>query len=489
MNRMSILRVSICLCLLLVGVSAQDGRDTARKEVKPATIPGEWELKPLAVEGSPAPGGGQFHFLPYPYLEYPIWVQSGITAFWSSSDPKDKGSTLYSIKDSKVRRILTEGESLSIVGTDKAKVERSYKSPPMKATVTGKALLYINALQSSLTAKSAVYTWDGEQLRLLLGNDSKLEVAGETYKVYRAYASQTAADGKVVIICESDKPKWVAFSLNHDGVNLTPLTAYVVKEKKSLLLAVGGVRGSAADSQSDSKENKPLPLAVGDPDPFDPTKKILSLSLIGSANKNSVAFILNSSKTPEPVLAIYQSGKFHRLFDRNLPGVKEKAPWRVYNIESGFFLDWEAPGYFFKVTLHRKSELKSYNYELVPHYFFFDGENVHHLWESAESTQSTMPVLLSSLGKGAFEANGVLLRGVGAKGYRVFDGVTVFDVADLGSAWLLEVSGKEFSFKPAPEFNVKERKVSLGNVVGWKSPTEAIVRLGDGIYLLSRARQ
>lgn len=60
-------------------------------------------------------------------------------------------------------------------------------------------------------------------------------------------------------------------------------------------------------------------------------------------------------------------------------------------------------------------------------------------------------------------------------------------MADLGSAWLLEVSGKEFSFKPAPEFNVKERKVSLGNVVGWKSPTEAIVRLGDGIYLLQSA--
>lgn len=358
----------------------------------------------------------------------------------------------------------------------------------MKPIVPGKALLYINALQSSFTAKSAVYSWDGGQLRLLLGNDSKLEIEGESYKVYRAYASQTAADGKVIITCESDKPKWLAFSLTHDGVSLTPLTAYLVKEKKSLPLAGGNLRSADADSQSDSTENKPLPLAVGGPDPFDPTKKILSLLLIGGAHKNSIAFIVNSSKNLEPVLAIYQNGKFHKLFDKYLTGVKDKTLWRVYNIESGFFLDREAPGFFFKVTLYRKSEYKSYNYELVPHYFFFDGENVHHLWESAQSTQSTMPVLLSSLGKGAFEANGVLLRGVGAKGFRIFDGVPVMDKVDLGSAWLLEVSGKEFSFKPAPEFNVKEKKVSLGNVVGWNSPTEAIVRLDDGIYLLSKVQ-
>ena len=70
------------------------------------TIPGEWELKPLAIEGAPTPAGGQFHFFPYVYLEYPIWVQSGITAFWSNFDSKDKDSTLYSIKDGRVTRIL-----------------------------------------------------------------------------------------------------------------------------------------------------------------------------------------------------------------------------------------------------------------------------------------------------------------------------------------------------------------------------------------------
>lgn len=497
MNRMFIITVLICLSFLRDGVSAQEERGKAI--IHTSTIPGEWELKPLAIEGAPAPGGGKFHFSPYVYLEYPFWVESGITAFWASPDPKAKNFTLYSIKNNKVTKILSEGDPLPVVGTDTAKVRRSYRFPPMQPVVPGKALLYINASESSLTAKSAVYTWDGEQLRLLLGNESKLEIDGVTYTVYRASASHLTPDGRVVINCESNKP-WVAFSLIHDGVNLTPFAAYLVKEKKFLALGskppIEGDRELSllqemiqinAGLQNDLK-NKLFPFSIGSPDPFEPTKKILSFSLIAADHKDSIAFTMNSSKNPEPILAIFQNGKFHKLFDKSLPGVKNKIPWRVYRIESGFFLDREAPIFFFKVTLYRKSEIKSYDFELVPHYFLFDGESVHNLWESALSTQSTRPVRIGTLGKGAFVSNGILLRGIGARGYRVFDNVHVLDTPEFGSAWLLEVNGKEFSFKPAPEFNVSGKKVSLGNVVGWKNPMEAIVRLEDGIYLLSRVR-
>jgi hypothetical protein len=44
MNRMFVLAVSICLCFLQGGVTAQEEKNTATKEVKAATISGQFLL-------------------------------------------------------------------------------------------------------------------------------------------------------------------------------------------------------------------------------------------------------------------------------------------------------------------------------------------------------------------------------------------------------------------------------------------------------------
>jgi hypothetical protein len=574
MNRTFAMFVLIYLFLIAVGVSAQEEKNSSptTKEAKAAIIPGEWELKPLAIKGAPAPGtGGRFEFFLGPFNNSPVvvksvkspnvsiipidpsfnnspvWVESGITAFWESFGPKKDDWALYSIKDGKVTKILVEEEPLPAVGTDKAKVSGRRDAVPdmeMQPLVAGKNLLYINAWYSRRVSslRSAVYTWDGENLKLLLGNDSQLEINGVTHNVYRAYA-QATPDGKVIIHGWTDKPQKVFFWLVHDGKKLTLIPNLSLQENKPLpgmpevmidsyryiwtiyssvasfdggevaILKVKGASYKEALFRITPEKTEKI-LAVGDPDPSDSTQKIRELISVFAADKNNVAFAVRSGKQNNALLLLYRNGKFQKVFDHTQ--IKDwNSTWFKFIIEGGFFLDPESPNYFFKVILERKSKFKvrGYYYEPVPHYFFFDGEKVHQLSETAPTTLVTAPVLSSSLGKGAVETNGVLLRWVGGKlvggaeakgsvypyenwmadklteklfGKEVSDSIFIFDTTDLVGGWLLEKSGKEFSFKPAPEFNVKGRKVSLGNVAGWKSPTEAIVRLDDGIYLLSK---
>lgn len=541
MNRMFVIAISICLCSLLVGVSAQEEKNTATTGVKTDTIPGEWELKPLAVEGSPVPGIGgsgqlskvdpsQYHergvsiISPdrtvYPAYRDPAiydfaspsyaWTQSGMLAFWANYGTT--GSALLSIKDGKVTKILLKGEPLPVSGSYKAMVQ---PVPPVYVLVPtllpGKNLLYINAMSHPFSGKMAVYTWDGETLKLLLGGDSDLEVDGVTYRLFSASAVGIASDGRAIVDCLVKKPL-KGFAFFHDGTKLIPLRLWelekplpgmpevtVVSSVQFRLfdggaVAVLKVKGASYKEALFRKtpEKTEKILAIGDPDPFDPARKIQSIALF-AADKNNVAFVvINDARNVAPVLLLFRNGKFQKLFDSTLPGVKDKPPWRQYRIGDGFFLDPESPNYFFRVTLSRelsKSERANHStYELFPHYFFFDGENLNDLSESAETTQLTSAIPLNQLGKGAFDRRGVIFRGVSAKGLRVFDNAVQFETEAPGTSWLLDISGNEFSFKPAPEFNIHGRKISLGNVVGWRSPTEAIVRLDDGIYLLSKVR-
>lgn len=518
--------VFFSLCFLAVKSPAQ--------ATVPETIPGEWELKPLALVGMPAPGASaRFEFIDL-YFHQPVWIPSGFVTFWANTRPKDANSVfgikdnkiilsksddqkfwgLYSVKDGKVVKVFNEAELLTVTGTDKAKVERSYDFLRVNALVAGKNILYINASQSIWSGKISIFSWDGDNLKLFLGNDSKLEIDGITYNVHSAYVRQAFRDGKALVVCTTNKPKTRVFELFHDGEKFIPVRL-IPEEDKPLpgmpgvlfdgmpvmpyfipsvhydggLIARMKVKGAPYKDAvfRITPEKAEKIIAVGDADPFDSTKKIQSILWISGADKNSVAFVVSSAKKLEPVLMIYRDGKFQKVFDNTYPSVKDKAQWLLYSIGGGSFMSSDSSSYFFSVTLHRKSDLKDYKYELLPHFFFFDGENLHHLSENAPTTQLTRALWMSWLGKGVLDTKGIIFQGVGSTGYRLFDsGYAFYFEQNIGNSWLFESTGKIFTFKPAPEFNVPGKKISLGNVIGWKSPTEAFVRLDDGIYQLSR---
>lgn len=112
-----------------------------------------------------------------------------------------------SIKDGKVTKILLKGEPLPVSGSYKAMVQ---PVPPVYVLVPtllpGKNLLYINAMSHPFSGKMAVYTWDGETLKLLLGGDSDLEVDGVTYRLFSASAVGIASDGRAIVDCLVKKP-------------------------------------------------------------------------------------------------------------------------------------------------------------------------------------------------------------------------------------------------------------------------------------------
>lgn len=542
MSRMFVTLTLICLCLTSGRVSAQEEKNSSTERgAKIETIAGEWELKPLAVKGSPAGDtGGRFEYLDI-FLDPPLWVQSGMVAFWAKFGPKDKDEALFTIKDGKVVRVLIEEQSFPALGSNKAQVQRTTNPyTPADSNLhlfvwetlhAGKNLLYINAVQGKWLPKLAIYTWDGERLQLLLAEDSEVELDGARYKVRSAFVREILPDGRAVIMCDMGRSKkgsrskldnFICYFFVHDGVMLTPLLQ--LEEEKPLpglpdiifqsflhfshftgpllffnggavvALKVKGAPYKEALFRITAEKAEKI-IAIGDPDPFDPTRKIQTILDGGATNKNNIAFVASSAKgSPKPMLLLYRDGKFQKVFDDTYPGVKEKAGLRYYEIGNGFFPEEGSSDFIFKVTFHRelsKSERDNLraNYELVPHYFFFDGEQAHHLYESAQTTLHSRLLPLAYLGKGPVETPGVIVRGVGAKGIRQLDTHITGGLPDRGSSWMIYGMGKDFSFKPALEFNVQGKKVSLGDVIGWKSPTEAIVRLDDGLYLLSRLRR
>jgi hypothetical protein len=501
----------IYLCFVLPCIEAQEEKPKA-KAIEASVTAGEWELKPLLIKGSPMPGGGGS----FENFDKPIWLQSGVMTFWDRS-------VLYSIKDGKVRRVLAMDEKLPAVGSNTAKL----KPKELNALTPGKNLLYIGAVQTGTFAfgKYVVYTWDGEQLKLLLGADSEVEIGGARKKISSALVSMVSPDGKALITCRIGRSShqwdnWVV----HDGSNQMPLDQILLVGKP--LPAMPGVTVQSIitppyDSQAHfvrlfadgavamlklagatykealvrvTPEKAEKIIAIGEPDPFEPTNQVRDILGISSVDRNNVVFVMNSSKgDSHPVLVLHRNGKFYKLFDRNLPGVKNKTLWSRFNIGDGFFLESESPYYAFRVMLYRqltKDERNRFsaNYEIIPHLFFFDGETVHQLSESIPTTGLTYWSHLSELGKGPYEVSGAIVHGVNARGIRFFDTGIQLESEQAGTSWLLETSGQEFIFKPAPEFNVPGKKITLGDVVGWKSSTEAIVKLSDGFYLLSKLR-
>ena len=52
---------------------------------------------------------------------------------------------------------------------------------------------------------------------------------------------------------------------------------------------------------------------------------------------------------------------------------------------------------------------------------------------------------------------------------------------------LLDIENLEKGLQPIPTFKVdKNTSIPLSKVIGWKSPTEGIVRLDDGFYTLTK---
>jgi hypothetical protein len=132
MSRMFVTLTLICLCLTSGKVSAQEEKNSSTERgTNFETIAGEWELKPLAVKGSPAGDtGGRFEDFDIFFAQPPLWVQSGMVAFWAKFGPKkfgpkDKDVALFSIRDGKVVRVLIEEQSFPALGSNKAQVRRT----------------------------------------------------------------------------------------------------------------------------------------------------------------------------------------------------------------------------------------------------------------------------------------------------------------------------------------------------------------------------
>ena len=499
-------------------------------------------LSHLVKKGSEVPDkGGRFQEFGDVY-----WLEQGGLVFWASvSRPNKKNEEwgLFSFKDGQTRTLLMEGENslpTEISATKESKPEKIHlrkadrqrwgtwdlKTPIHKS----RQLLYFSFFNEKYVGDNfgSVYTWDGVRLRKVLGWKDLLEVRGSRYEINSARVLNISPEGEALIYFEI-KGGQNGLGL-YDGTQLTPLlmsgdalpelqgvlvrkvvvrprivgapcalplynfctpiTAWVFPNVIWAALEVTGAPYKKAIFRL-TKEKAEMILAEFKSDPLDPKESMGSFLAMDAANPNSV--IIRASKFSGEVLLHYRDGQFYKVFDKSLSGVvkfphfrwKDPQGWRDYSVENGFFLRSDKSQYVFPVTFSRPGGTQvsvssgavetTYWAENLSSLFLFDGE---HLINLSETTQ--MP-----WGFSVRKINGNFIGLLISEPEYVMSRNALLKVP-TPKKWFLDANSEELRLQQVPELLTDgDKRITLADVVVWKSPGEAIARLDDGLYLFT----
>jgi hypothetical protein len=496
-------------------------------------VEGAWRLTPLVAKGAAVPDtNGQFQEFGETY------AMDNMLVFWARFGMDDKDWGLFSLKDGKISKVVSEG--VDFVAPDSRKLRLERPTPFFNHTRfdAGKRMLYISS-----DMPQHVYGWDGERLVRVLCAGDPLEVNGVRYTIKKATVLDIGPDGRALIYYDANKPQHMNGWVLHDGTSFKPLwkegdplpgmpgvqiknlsagpscMAYCVGAPK--LLEDGSVL-AALEVTGDSEKVALFRLSPGKTEKINveitseffmpgehrglAKRRIGELLMARSDSFITDVSIGATSATPgttyitrnyylAPRLLFYHQGKAQIV---SKVGGREEGVVPTHDLEylfhSGMYLTPDSPRLVFAVTSTSTQDVgkwvKKHVFYDFPRLYFWDGEELTDIpWEAALQMDKKKAVeTLQSKPVGYYtmlRPKAIALRRI----TRPVSGVGVLLPADGpdGSRWFIPSDSSDGKLQRAPRFRVADRTVTVADVLAWNTPEEAVVGLEDGYFLLTKA--
>lgn len=504
------------------GSSAAQGKAAAPPEAQAApdarVLPGEWDLKPLARIGDPAPEtGGRFEEFGHVY-----WLDSGVLVFWARFGPKQWA--IYSWKDGRLQLVVPEGNNVQPPHAEgvmeKLDIHRVRGWRYETLLHPGRGVLYLSVRFGALDYTGSIYAWDGEHLRKVLARGDSVSLGGVPHRLRFARVRATASDGTTLIhvqteqkleglalldgssvssimLEEQELPGIPGVRLKHHALGYIPGAIEFGMMEGDLYLGPGGAFMQGVQITRPQNETVSLRLTPGraeimpapgspfPPDNFTSTteqgERVFRFHHQGQVNVvsnlaqllgldrhdwsvTSHAELLDSDPRRGVVLA-----RAFRLPTRE----EEKSGLAVGTQRYEFwYRNWEERLPWMVERGQRLAKITSTGL------LFLDGDRGANLSEKLSLSAT------SHLWRTSGDFPGLLLaaRPLSVPGttYKPIPGSqTTF--------WFLDGKSEDIRLEPAPVFKMSDdRRVPLYSVVGWIKPGQAVVGLPHAFYLLTR---
>jgi hypothetical protein len=471
-------------------------------------LPGEWELKPLVRIGDPAPEtGGRFE-----EFGQRFWLDSGVLVFWGRFGPKQWA--LYSWKDGRLQLVAPEGNAVQPPHaegvTEQLEIYRVTGGREQTLFHPGRGILYMSMHFGALGKTASVYAWDGERLRKVLARGDTVSLGGVSHKVRYARVLERSPDGIALIFIETEQ-KRSGLAL-HDGTSLHPL---MIEQEE--LPGMPGVRVKSHWIRGIPLSYEVVPGAafVGVEVTGAPYK---SASLRLTPGKAEIMPVLGSPFPPDHFTHTTEQGdsvfRFHHQGQVNVVSTLaqllglDRHDWSVTGYAELMDRDLRRVAVLASASRSPTPEEKKrgflvgaprheywyYHWVEGPWWMVSSGERLAQITSTglllldgdrgANLTEKLLLSATSQLRRMRGDFPGLLLE---AKPLSV-PGTTYKPIPGSKTTWwFLDGNSEDIRLEPAPEFKTSDsRRVHLGNVLGWPKPGQAVVRLSDDFYLLTK---
>lgn len=473
MPHRTLLILTLAVCSL---VHAQDGGDA-------------WKLEPLVVRNTAISDLPDRRVLEVGE----VWSLGDEIVFWARLAEPPNPWALLSWKGGALRTIVTDGESATsryaAPGVDTLHVHHDGGlHPATRITPGAGGRLYLTTGTSRV---SSTYAWVNGRIESVLKEGDSLQFDNVAYTVASAALLDTSPDGDALLRVETSRPARTILLAAAIGSRIVPLmeekatmpgldiraaflgrgrtgdNVHLMRGGNLVLQVTTEDRGTALVGVSGKRMTKLL--ATGDPVPGG--KDIIQeLDLLDAGGADSYAVNLNLA----PYLC---TGTRCRKLEVPLPPGME-----VGVVVRGGFVSSDAPRATFIVGTARRltaEEKQVYTRRAVGKYRFdllyFDG------------TKSRIPSAPLATGVG----DRARLRAVPGSSLMLLEEYSPAEEATWQGrsldrrSWELDLTTAKIA--PMRSFETQPRRdVLLRDVVAYRSPTEVIVRLADGLYRLRR---
>lgn len=450
---------------------------------------GVWKLEPIVVRNTAVPDLPNRRILEIGE----VWSLGDEIVFWARLGEPPNPWALLSWKGGALRTIVTDGETAksryAAPGIDTLHVHHDGGMHPATRISPGAGGRLF--LTTGTSRVSATYAWTGARLESVLREGDSLQFGNATYTVASAAVLETSPDGEALLRVETSKPERTTLLAATAGTRVVPLieeratfpgldirAAFLGRSRtgENVQLLRGGnlvLQVTTEDRRTAlvgllGKRMTKL-LATGDPVPGG--KEIIErLELLDAGGTDS--YVVNVNLAP-----YICSGTRCRRIELPLPPGME-----VGVLVRGGFVSSDAQRATFIVGTARRltdEEKQVYTRRAVGKYRFdllyFDG------------TKSRVPSAPLAMGVGG----GARLRAVPGSHVMLLEEYSAAEEASWQGrsldrrSWELDVASGKLA--PMRSFEtVPSRPVVLRDVVAYRSPSEIIVRLADGLYRLRR---
>jgi len=350
------------------------------------------------------------------------WLDSGILLFWGKYGPQKTNQALYSLKDGQMKRLIVENVPFKEPDDIEKKVRITANDDVFNTHILSFGRLVYLEIPSGYDR--TIYACDGERLVRVLGKDDQITIGGVPYLVGTA-SFANIDNGRVSINFNTKKPANIRWKAWHDGANLT-------------LLWTDGRRLPGIENAT----IKSIWHVVSFPDAV--------LALLDMTDQGTALFRITSEST-ERIIGV---GDSHPLNPE-----REIVAFSGSNIVFyPYFKASSLNDFIIRVVTNKKTAAKSNLSGRDTHFLLYKSGK----WIKWEENISLL------LKWSSVEFNKV--------GRELSELEYLFDPIVMDGKLI-----KNPTFR-----NTAGKRISLLDVIGWKSATEAVVRLSDGFYLISR---